>query len=310
MGLERDALDFLAAAKASGASFRASATLGRQAVALPRKPLLDAYSLAGCTPATQPKRVMWGPVDPILRDFGAEEVVSIDNSDYEGASRVHDMNTEISRDLVDRFSMVLDSGTLEHIFDFPTAIRNCMRMVAPGGHLVIVTPTNNEAGHGFYQFSPELFYRVLAPRYGFEVEEMLLRDKGSRRRSWYRVSDPDDVGARAQFRTRSVTYLYVRARRIGPVPPFDQAPQQSDYAAHWEQRGRPPAERTSIGALMRAAGRLLPGLKRLYLSWTPRTRAMYRRQDYRHLQQHFRRVEGPDALVRTPAGSEPPVDSP
>ena len=30
MGLERDATEFLAAAKASGASFRASATLGRQ----------------------------------------------------------------------------------------------------------------------------------------------------------------------------------------------------------------------------------------------------------------------------------------
>jgi len=301
-------MDFLAAAKASGASFGASATLGRQAVALPRKPLLEAYSMAGCTPTVRPKRVTWGWVDPILRDFGAEEVVSIDASDYEGASRVHDMNTEIPHDLVDRFNLVLDAGTLEHIFDFPTAIRNCMRMVAPGGHLLIVTPTNNEAGHGFYQFSPELFYRVLAPRYGFEVEEMLLRDKGPRRTSWYHVADPDAVGARAQFRTRAVTYLYVRARRIGPVPPFDQAPQQSDYAAHWEQRGRPPAERTSVGTVTRAAGRLAPGLKRLYLSWSPRTRAMYRRQDYRHLQKRFQRVGAPDALARSSPVGEPSGD--
>lgn len=295
MGLERDALLFLAAARADGVSFTKSATLGRQAVVFPRRVFLDAYATAGCAPRNRPPRVVRGWVDPILADFGAEQTESIDASDYEGASRLHDMNTEIPDDFVDRFTMVLDAGTLEHIFDFPTAIRNCMRMVAPGGHLLLVTPTNNEAGHGFYQFSPELFYRVLAPRYGFMVEDMLLRDKGPRRAQWYRVSDPDAVGARAQYTTRSVTYLYVRARRIGDVPALLPAPQQSDYTAHWEQRGMPPAERTRLGAVRRAAGDLAPGLKRLYLSWVPRTRSLYKRQDYRHFPTHFKRVSGPEA---------------
>ena len=307
MGLEQDALAFVAAARASGVSFASCATLGRQAVVVPRKRLLESYALAGCAPSGRTPRVVRGWVDPILRDFGARELVSIDASDYEGASQVHDMNAEIPAHLVDRFTMVLDAGSLEHIFDFPTAIRNCMRMVAPGGHLLMVTPTNNEAGHGFYQFSPELFYRVLAPRYGFEMEEMLLRDKGPRRTHWYHVCDPDTVGTRAQYRTRSVTYLYLRARRIGAVPALDPAPQQSDYTAHWEHRGAPPAERTRLRSVTRVAGRMMPGAKQLYLSWRPRTRSMYRRPDYRHLRAHFRRVDAPDISAGSGSPAEPPV---
>lgn len=295
MGLEDDALAFLAAARSAGVSFATSATLGRQAVIFPRASLLAAYATAGCSPSSPPARVQYGWVDGVLRDFGATELVSIDASRYEGASRVHDMNEELPDDLVDRFSFVLDAGTLEHIFDFPTAIRNCMRMVQEGGHLMIVTPTNNEAGHGLYQFSPELFYRVLTPAYGFQVEQMLIRDKGPRRTHWYEVSDPDVVGSRAQYRSRSVTYLYIRARRIGPVPVFSPPPQQSDYAAHWQQRGQPPAERTSVASVVRRVGRRAPWLKRIYRSWRPGTRGLYKRYDYRHLGSHFRRIDSPEA---------------
>ena len=56
--------------------------------------------------------------------------------------------------------MVIDGGLLEHVFDFPTAIRNCMRMVRQGGHLILNLPVNNFPGHGFYRFSPELVFRV------------------------------------------------------------------------------------------------------------------------------------------------------
>ena len=58
--------------------------------------------------------------------------------------------------LRERFSVVIDGGLLEHVFDFPTAIRNCMRMVRQGGHLILNLPVNNFPGHGFYKFGPGL----------------------------------------------------------------------------------------------------------------------------------------------------------
>ena len=49
-----------------------------------------------------------------------------------------------------------------------------MKMVKTGGHLMLFTPANNYFGHGFYQFSPELFYRVLSKENGFEVRRMVV----------------------------------------------------------------------------------------------------------------------------------------
>jgi SAM-dependent methyltransferase len=289
VGLDGDALAFLIGARRSGVSFERSATLGRQYTAVSGRRLVQLYAAGGLQPG-RPPRVFRGYAEPILRDLGAREVVSIDASAYEGATCLHDLNHPIPDCLADRFSMVLDSGTLEHIFNFPVAIRNCMRMVKEGGHLLLVTPTNNEAGHGFYQFSPELLFRVLAPEFGFNVEQMLLREVGLRRKAWYEVADPGVVCARAQYRTRSVAYLYVRARRVGPVPAFDPAPQQSDYAARWREDWHPLAEPRGIASLLRAVGRRAPQLEELYLRWRPGTRGWYRRHDYRHLPTHFRRV--------------------
>ena len=96
-----------------------------------------------------------------------KDTISIDASAYENATMVHDMNLPVGDELKQKFSVVIDGGTLEHVFNFPTAIRNCMEMLKVGGHFFAHTMANNFMGHGFYQFSPELFYRVFSPENGF-----------------------------------------------------------------------------------------------------------------------------------------------
>jgi hypothetical protein len=93
-------------------------------------------------------------------------VVALDASAYEGAEIIHDLNKPIPDELAGKFDLVIDGGTLEHVFDYPTALQNAMRMLRVGGHLFLITPTNNQCGHGFYQFSPELFYGLLTPANG------------------------------------------------------------------------------------------------------------------------------------------------
>src|SRR5437588_1617953 len=60
--------------------------------------------------------------EPLLKLFGATDVLSLDASDYEGASIVHDMNQPIPDRYKGQFDFVDDGGTLEHVFNFPTAI--------------------------------------------------------------------------------------------------------------------------------------------------------------------------------------------
>jgi hypothetical protein len=158
---------------------------------------------------------------------------------------LHDLNVPIPSALEGQYSMVIESGLLEHVFDFPTAIRNCMRMVRPGGHLMLNLPVNNYPGHGFYQFSPELPFRVLAPRFGFCIREAVVRDVHRPWPGWFRVKDPAQLGRRLQFRSHSRTTMFVLAERIGPVPEFVPPPAQSDYVVAWERsdgRASVPAE--------------------------------------------------------------------
>jgi SAM-dependent methyltransferase len=58
--------------------------------------------------------------------------------------------------LHEQFDIVVDSGTLEHIFDTRAALMNLGRMLRPGGRAIHMTPCNNFANHGFFQISPTL----------------------------------------------------------------------------------------------------------------------------------------------------------
>jgi len=56
--------------------------------------------------------------EPFLKTLGAGEIDTFDASDYEGASQVWDMNLPISEDFKEKYSLMIDSGSLEHIFNF------------------------------------------------------------------------------------------------------------------------------------------------------------------------------------------------
>jgi hypothetical protein len=109
-----------------------------------------------------------------------------------------------------------------------------MQMLAVGGKFLGFTPGNNYMGHGFYQFSPELFFRVFDRENGFEMERMILFDPMGGGH-WYDVRDPKRVGRRVEARGWGEIDLFVQARKIADVPVLTSAPQQSDYVVAWDQ---------------------------------------------------------------------------
>jgi hypothetical protein len=147
-----------------------------------------------------------GFIDPLLSRFGALEIRSLDASPYEGATDIHDLNAPLPDGLRRQFSVVIDGGTLEHVFNYPQALANAMEMVAVNGHLLLVAPTNGEGGHGMYQLAPELFFRVLGRENGFKLETMLIRKYPPAGGHWYEVIDPKLVGARSEFSSVARTF--------------------------------------------------------------------------------------------------------
>jgi hypothetical protein len=242
MGFDSHCVKFLLAARASGVSFARTATLGRQGLHLSAAALDQALRLFGLPvpPEDLQRWLAGGFAEPLLARLGADEVCSLDASAYEGATRVHDMNAPVPADLRERFEVVVDSGSLEHIFHVAQAVRSCMEMAAVGGHVLLLTPANNYMGHGFYQFSPELFFRVFAPEYGFQLERMLIYE-GFHNAAWYKVADPAALGQRVQLLNSFHTTLLVQARKIAAVRDWPAWPQQSDYARQWQAGGADPA---------------------------------------------------------------------
>ncbi len=248
MGFDVQGIKFLLAAQRGGVRFDRTAMLGRQElfidpVTLHR--LLQSSGLAANRAETE--RLLTeanGYAEPLLRRLGAQQISSVDASHYEQASLVHDMNNPIPDSLKSAFSAVIDAGTLEHVFNFPVALKNCMEMVQEGGHLLLMTPANNFMGHGFYQFSPELFFRVLSADNGYEVVRAIVCET-SPDAPWYEVVDPAIAGRRVEMLSSAPMYLLIQARRARKCPVFDTTPQQSDYTILWQDN---PGERREAGA--------------------------------------------------------------
>ena len=98
--------------------------------------------------------------------LGAEIVDSFDYSDYEGATYAWDFNKPIEKLFKGSYTFDIDAGTLEHVFNFPIALKNCMEMTKLGGHFIATPPCNNDMGHGFYQISPELYFAAMSEENG------------------------------------------------------------------------------------------------------------------------------------------------
>jgi hypothetical protein len=154
-----------------------------------------------------------------------------------------------------------------------------MQMVRVGGCLMLATVANNHCGHGFYQFSPELFFRIFQPINGFELLRVVLVEHPypgaelSKRQRCYEVTDPDAIGSRVGLVNDTPVMVQVLARRTDERPILESYPQQSDYQTLWQSHlvsaANAPTEsarprgiarlRRILGNLKRACERRLPG---------------------------------------------------
>lgn len=90
--------------------------------------------------------------------LGFSKIHSLDASVYENSTLIHDLNTPIPLSLHGQYDVIFDGGTLEHVFDVPEVFRNIHKLLKPGGIVIHVSPSHNHVDHGFYMFSPTLFY--------------------------------------------------------------------------------------------------------------------------------------------------------
>lgn len=154
-----------------------------------------------------------------FQQLGFKQVDSIDNSSYENAKIIHNMNLPIPSGGL-KYDYIYDGGTTEHIFNAPQVCENIINMLEVGGILCSVTVNNNFSGHGMYQFSPEFFLSVYTKKYGMEIQELYIAQNGRDVSTWINVNDFNRAnGGRqcAKFDTTEEVYIISIIKKVSDV---------------------------------------------------------------------------------------------
>ncbi len=125
----------------------------------------------------------------LFKMLGFSDVQSVDASSYENADILFDLNTTHLPDyLIGSAEVVLDAGTIEHVFHLPNSLHNIFQMLDIQGRVIHIAPSSNYIDHGFYMFSPTLFKDYYSAN-NFILEEIfILRHKINTKRRWKKSS--------------------------------------------------------------------------------------------------------------------------
>jgi len=177
----------------------------------------------------------------LFSSLGFSKVDSLDFVAHEGANFVHDLNISVPESFHEKWDVIYDAGTLEHVFDLTTAFKNIHLMLKPNGFIIHELPTNDFVDHGFWQISPT----ALLDCYGINGYKIL--------EAWVWVLEPEEnlhtaaprryIYEPLQFRQlsigkfpRGMAGVSFLARKGGSTNSFVM-PIQGFYQEHWDLRG-------------------------------------------------------------------------
>lgn len=178
--------------------------------------------------------------ETFLDTVGYPGAETMDMSDYEGATILHDLGQPLPAKLRGKFGVIIDGGTTEHVFDFPQALDNMFHMLAPGGVLISMNGLTGWPGHGFYQISPEMVWRYWQEMRGCTVHRCAAVPFDDPTLPFREVSDTGPGGNRFRGRNMpgrwSLGYVVQRPREPQAAQytvPKARAVAQGDYSFRW-----------------------------------------------------------------------------
>lgn len=223
MGIDTPALKHLIHCKTYG-NFGKTLTIARQEVLSPN---LDLFcDLTNYTHSSYCENLL-------KHCFGSITVDSIDNSNYENATIVYDLNKKLKNNSLGKYDTIIDCGTLEHIYNINNALYNVSKLCEVGGQIIHVLPANNFCGHGFWQLSPELFFSLYHEKNGYRDTEIFVADTYNN--CTVEKLEPPSNGNRLLIDSTTPIYVCVRTVLDNEKFSHDNV-QQSDYVYLWDTK--------------------------------------------------------------------------
>jgi SAM-dependent methyltransferase len=102
------------------------------------------------------RRLGWVSAETFFRSLGIPDVTSVDIPGCEHQpDLIHDLNDPFPQHFSNRFNLVIDPGTIEHVFDIKTGLSNIVRALKVGGVIIQQVPVYSYNG-GYYSINPNL----------------------------------------------------------------------------------------------------------------------------------------------------------
>jgi hypothetical protein len=282
------------------------AVLGKQDLSFTEATLRSCAAVAGVqlrdVPLTLSEkpghaREGWLSDDSMLKALGFTDYSALDVSDYEATDIImHNLNSPtIAPELEGRFDVVIDGGTLEHVFHLPNAMSALGRMVNAQGRVIHVSPSSNHIDHGFYMFSPTFFWDYYsANRFELPTVRVVRYQQRHLHKPWdvYEYTpgalDPVSFGGLDD----SLFMVWCVARKTADST-TGVIPEQRGYVRVWEHEGAlglnetPPGDQSRPRALAVAlaqrvlTARQFEALSRAYRLVHMRPRLSLHEKDFR-----------------------------
>lgn len=255
MGIARAAVELLLREHARSAFSGALLQLGRQSVEVDGAGLRGLAARTGARVGAAPE----GPLDDraLFAAMGFERVSALDVSAFEGADVIHDLNAPLPEAQRGRYDVVLNGGSLEHVFHVPNALSCVFDALRVGGRAVHIAPTSNLIDHGFYSFSPTLLHDYHAAN-GWTIHAPYVFQARSFSDPWtvYRYEPGSFASLADRFhdvRLSGVTMagLFFVVEKTAQTT-RDVIPQQGQYVRAWRAaQGAASAEPVGVARALR-----------------------------------------------------------
>lgn len=151
---------------------------------------------------------------------GFEEVDTLDLFDAEADLRF-DLNSPAPESHVCKYDVVMDIGTMEHVFDIKQVLDTSFSMVKVGGYYVLHTVANGLMTHGYYAIHPEVIRDALLAN-GFEVTYLKMSTCGE--------EGAEEVDINGDYHQPMV--LWCVAKKTKHIPFVN--PQQQNWAEEYK----------------------------------------------------------------------------
>jgi len=183
---------------------------------------------------------VYGYSEVLFENLGFGHVDSLDCSDGDSPTIVHDMNKPLYND-AKKYDFIFDGGTTEHVYNQPQCHENIIDLLEVGGIYCASVPNNNYSGHGIYQFSPEFFLSTYREKYGMEVRELYIAQHETEHKQWKDVNNFNEEGDGrniTKFCTDHPVVINVIAQKISNDRKslITDSPQQFSYDRDWKKR--------------------------------------------------------------------------